>query len=250
MLLFTSMENYGPETYGGRIAGIYDDLYGSVDQAAVDFLAEAAAGKPVLELGIGTGRVALPLKKRGLQIEGIDASPAMVEKLRKKEGGSDIPVTFGDFADINVSGRYGLIFVVFNTFFALLTQEDQLRCMKNVSAHLTQDGFFVIEAFVPDVARFTGGQTIRATRVDADRVQLDVSKHDPVTQQVTSQHLFCSDAGIETYPVVIRYAWPSELDMMARAAGMKLAQRYGDWDQAPFTAASGKHISLFARIAP
>ncbi len=245
------MEDYGPATYGERIAEVYDELYGTQFEAetaaAVEFLAGLAGPGPALELGIGTGRVALPLAARGIDVHGIDASPAMVARLRAKPGGNRIPVILGDFADVGADGPFRLIFVVFNTFFGLLTQEDQVRCFQNVARRLADDGSFVIEAFVPDPGRFERGQQVAAVDVGPDRVRLHVAKHDPVTQQVSGLHILLTESGIKTYPVKIRYAWPAELDLMARLAGLRLKERWGSWDRAPFTAASPKHISVYAR---
>ena len=165
------MEGYGAATYGDRIAETYDALYeGTLDtEGAVDALAELADDGPVLELAIGTGRLALPLVERGLEVHGIDASERMVEKLRAKPGGDAIPVTMGDFADVGVEGEYRLIFIAFNTLFALFTQDDQLRCFANAAEHLTDDGLFVVEAFRPDLGRFDRGQRTNVFRVDAEQ---------------------------------------------------------------------------------
>jgi SAM-dependent methyltransferase len=242
------MEGYGPETYGDRIADDYDGFYPDLDtEGAVETLAELAGDGPVLELAIGTGRLALPLVKRGIEVHGIDASEAMVAKLRAKPGGEGIPVTMGDFADVGVEGRYALIFVGFNTFFALGTQDDQLRCFANVAAHLTEDGRFVLEAFLPDPARFDRGQRTQTTLVDVDRVMLETSRHDPVEQRVDSAHVVITEEGTRLYPVSIRYAYPSELDLMARLAGLALLDRWGGWRREPFTAASARHVSVYGR---
>ena len=243
------MSEYGPSTYGERIAEVYDDLYqGLADlQPIVDALADLARGGRVLELGIGTGRIALPLAARGIDIHGIDASEAMVARLRAKEGGGKIPVTMGDFADVGVGGSYSLTFVVFNTFFALLSQEDQVRCFRNVAQQLTDDGVFLIEAFVPDLARFARGQNTSATRVDTDSVVLDVTRHDPVNQRIVSQHVIITEGETKLFPVQLRYAWPSELDLMAQLAGMQLRERWGSWQRALFTAASTGHVSVYEK---
>lgn len=243
------MSEYGPETYGDRIAAAYDDLYAPLAEtdAIVSVLADLAAGGPALELGIGTGRVALPLAARGVAVHGLDASEAMVERLRAKSGGAAIPVTLGDFADVNVPGHFALVYVVFNTFFALLSQEEQVRCFANVATHLTDDGAFLIEAFVPDLSRFVRGQNTAAVRVETDRVSLDASRHDPVNQRVTSQHVHLSAEGVRLYPVQVRYAWPSELDLMARLAGLELRTRWGGWRGEPFTAECISHISVYVR---
>jgi SAM-dependent methyltransferase len=242
------MEGYGPETYGDRIAEIYDSLFPELDtEGAVKTLAELAAGGPVLELAIGTGRLALPLAERGLEVHGIDASPAMVEKLRTKPGAEQIPVTLGDFADVAVGGRYRLIFVAFNTLFALLTQDDQLRCFTNVASHLTDDGVLVLEAFVPDVTRFDRGQRTQTNGVELGRVMLEASRHDAVGQRVDSQYVVFAEECATFYPVSIRYAFPSELDLMARVAGLRLHDRWGSWRREPFTDASTQHVSVYGR---
>ncbi len=241
------MEKYRAETYGEQIAAIYDTLYPAAEPDCVDLLFSMGKSVRVLELGIGTGRVAIPLRQRGIDIQGIDASSAMTDKLKAKPYGAAIPVTIGDFAALPVDGTFGLVFVVFNTFFGLTTQESQLTCMEEVAKHLAADGRFVMEAFVPDIGRFTGGQAVRATLVESDRVQLDVSKHDSQLQQVASQHVLISRTGIELYPVLIRYAWPCELDAMALAAGMKLVDRWEDSRKTPFTVRSGRHISVYGR---
>jgi SAM-dependent methyltransferase len=243
------MEGYGPATYGDRIADVYDALYEQTldTHGAVETLAELAGGGRVLELAIGTGRLALPLAQRGLEVHGVDASERMVEKLRAKPGGDGIAVTKGDFADVPVEGSYGLIFIAFNTLFALLTQEAQLRCFANAARHLTDDGLFVIEAFFPDLARFDRDQRAQATWVDPHRVMLDASRHNPVEQRVDSQHIVITEDETKLYPVSIRYAFPSELDLMARLAGLELRDRWGNWQRDPFTGETGRHVSVYGR---
>jgi SAM-dependent methyltransferase len=243
------MEGYGPETYGDRIADVYDGFYDHrLDtQGAVDALAELAGAGPVLELAIGTGRLALPLAERGLEVHGIDASEAMVAKLRDKSGGDRIPVTMGDFADVAVDGSYSLVFIGFNTFFALPTQEAQVRCFANVAPRLADGGVFALEGFFPDLARFDRGQRTQVTEVDIDRVLFEASIHHPVEQQIVSQHVVVTEAGTRLYPVNIRYAFPAELDLMARLAGLHLHARWGSWRKEPFTAASPRHVSVYGR---
>ena len=242
------MDDYGPSTYGDRIADVYDVWFHppSDPGAAVDFLAGLAGSGPALELAVGTGRIALPLAARGVEIRGIDASTAMVAKLREKPGGTDIPVTMGDFADVPVEGRFRLVFVVFNTLFALLTQDDQRRCLRNVAEHLTDDGLFVVEAFVPDVARFDRGQRVQTHRVESNHVILDVSLHDPQHQRVSVQLFVFEESGFRMFPVELRYLWPSELDLMAELAGLRLRERWGDWKRQPFSG-QGKHVSVYER---
>ncbi|MGH2808711.1 MAG: class I SAM-dependent DNA methyltransferase [Actinomycetota bacterium] len=241
--------NWDEATYGERIAHVYDELYEEVfdKAAAVDFLTERARGARALELAIGTGRIALPLKNNGIEVSGIDISEAMVARLRAKPGGGDIPVTIGDFADVGIPGSFEVIFLVFNTLFALTTQEDQLRCFTNVAGHLTDQGIFVVEAFVPDVTRFTRHQSLGVEDVQLDRVQLNAALHDPALQTITSQHVFITDEGTKLYPVKLRYVWPSEMDLMAKLAGMELRERYSSWRRDMFTSSSQSHISVYGR---
>jgi SAM-dependent methyltransferase len=243
------MTDYSAATYGDRIAEIYDELYAFPDatESAVGLLAELAEGAPVLELGVGTGRLAVPLSERGVPVSGIDASEAMLAKLRAKPGGASISVTVGDFADVAVDGRFRLVFVAFNTFFGLLTQDDQVRCMANVAARLEPGGRFLVEAFVPDLGRFDRGQRTSSSTIRTDLVALEVSAHDLTRQHVTSAHVLVSEEGTRIFPVQIRYCWPSELDLMARLAGLELEHRWADWHRSPFTADSSAHVSVWRR---
>ncbi len=238
-------DEYGPETYGDEYAARYDDLHAMDPTAAVERLADLAGDGPVLELGIGTGRIALPLSERGIEVHGIDASTCMIEILRQKPGGEDIPVEIGDFADVTIDGDFSLIFIAFNTFFALLTEDDQLRCFRNVAAHLRPGGAFVIEAFVPDLGRFDRGQRVSTIRVEPREVLLEASTHDSVGQRVDTDMVFLSESGVELLPLKVRYAWPSELDLMARLAALELKDRWGGWGKEPFTAESGVHVSVY-----
>ena len=239
--------SYTHETYGERVANDYDDWYIDFDQDAITMLTELARDGRALELGIGTGRIALPLMEKNVEVHGLDASPSMVARMRAKPNGDRVPVNFGNFADVAIDGQFALIYVVFNTFFALSSQDEQVRCFRNVAAHLTPDGCFLIEAFVPDLTRFARGQTVWATDVTTENSQLDVSRHDPVTQRVVSQKVFLRDGSIRLYPIEIRYAWPSELDLMAQLAGLRLRQRWSNWQREPFTSESTKHISVYER---
>ena len=169
------MEEYGPETYGERIADVYDQWYPDAPPAMIDRLAEMAGEGRALELAIGTGRVALPLASKGVDIHGVDVSEDMVARLRTKQGGDRIPVTMGDFAEVPVEGKFGLIFIVFNTLFALLTQQDQVRCFRNVASRLEPGGAFVLEAFVPDLTRFDRGQRVAVAETEATQVRLEAS---------------------------------------------------------------------------
>lgn len=240
------MDGYQINTYGRKIADDYDHYYGTVDESCLTLLTELSDGGRVLELGIGTGRIALPLKNRGLDVYGIDAAIEMVEKMRAKPGGAQIPVTIGDFEKVDIDGEFGLIFVAFNTFFGLTTQDAQLRCMENVRRHLKKDGRFLIEAFVPDMNRFINNQVVQATDVGVDAVKLEVSRHDPSVQQVNSHLVLISENGVKLFPVKIRYVWPSEMDLMAKLAGLELVHRWQDWEKTPFSAESKAHISVYS----
>jgi SAM-dependent methyltransferase len=241
------LRDYDASTYGERIAEIYDTrpFIPQNAESAVEFLSALAGKGRALELGIGTGRIAIPLAARGVRVSGIDASPAMVAKMRAKAGGEGISVTIGDFAGVPVKGQFALIYVVFNTFFGLLNQEDQVRCFERVAKRLRSDGAFVIEAFRPDLTRFDRGQRTSTLDLTADRASLELATHDVVNQRVRAQHVEISPEGIKMFPVALRYCYPSELDLMARLAGMRLRERWGGWNREPFTAASVGHVSVY-----
>ena len=243
------MEGYDASTYGDRIAAVYDPIFTrhADDDRVFDVLAELAGPGPALELAIGTGRVAIQLVKRGVEVHGIDTSEAMVAQMRAKPGGADIPVTMGDMAEVDVPGRFPLIYLVFNTFFALPDEQAQRRCMRNVAEHLTDDGIFVIEVFVPDQKRFDRGQTLRTDALGVDFALLEASIHDEDAQVVEAQHILIREGRIEQFPVRVRYAFPEQLDDMAATAGMRMRDRWADWGRAPFTAESGKHITVYER---
>lgn len=244
------MEGYQPVTsFGEDTAEIYDSTSQRGDEeATVAFLERMADGGRVLELAIGTGRIALPLAARGVDVEGIDIAPAMVAKLRAKPGGEQITVTMGNFADVPVAGSYRLIFVVFNTLFNLLTQDEQVRCFENVATHLTDDGVFVVEAFVPaNLYRLRNDQYVDAEAIGVGNVRLDVGRHDPVSQTLDETHVHLSRYGVRLHPIVTRYAWPSELDLMARIAGLRLHERWSGWNSEPFTSTSTRHVSVYGR---
>jgi SAM-dependent methyltransferase len=243
------MKDYEPVmSFGADVAQMYRDVQRGDERAAVAFLAHLAGPGPALELAIGTGRIALPLAARGIRVDGVDISLAMVDQLRAKPGGDQLSVTIGDFADVPVPGTYRLIFVVWNTLFNLLTQDDQVPCFENVATHLTDDGAFVVEAFVPAfLYRLRNNQYVEAEAIAVDEVQLDVLRHDAATQRLEESHVSLSRAGVRLHPVVQRYAWPSELDLMARLAGLRLKGRWGGWDREPFTASSSAHVSVYGR---
>jgi len=243
------MKDYKPVmSFGKDVSGEYGNAKRGDEDAAVAFLEELAGGGPALELAIGAGRVALPLAARGLRVDGVDISPAMVEELRAQPGGDKLTVAIGDFADVPVPGAYRLVFVVWNTFFNLLTQEDQLRCFKNVAAHLTDDGSFLIEAYTPYfLYRLHNDQYVNAESIEIDEVRLDVLRHDAATQMIEESHVSLSPGGIRLNPVVQRYAWPGEIDLMAKIAGLRLKGRWGGWGREPFTSASSLHVSVYGR---
>ena len=245
----TAMDDYTADTYGERIADVYDSWYAAYDENCIALLAELAGGGPALELGIGTGRIALPLAQQGVVVHGVDASPAMVAKLRAKPGGEAIPVTTATFSDFALDERFVLVYIAFNTFFAPLTQDEQIRCMENVARHLVAGGRFVIEAFVPDLARFVANQTMRVIGLESGEARIDASLLDLAAQRITSQHIVLTERGTRLYPVTLRYVWPSEMDLMARVAGLRLEHRWADWRRAPFGADSTKHISVYQRAS-
>jgi hypothetical protein len=244
-----TMKDYEPLTsFGEETAEVYDTDERADTLETVAFLEQLAGGGPALELAIGTGRIALPLAARGIRVDGIDFSPAMVAKLRDKPGGDQIAVTMGDFAEVPVEDSYRLIFLVFNTIFNLLTQDDQVRCFENVAAHLAGDGLFVVEAFVPTyLTRLRNDQYVDAEAIGVGEVTLDVGRHDPVKQWLEETHVVLTHEGVRLYPIVCRYAWPSELDLMARIAGLRLKDRFGGWNREPFTATSSTHVSVYGR---
>ena len=248
------MEGYDASTYGERFADVYDEWYGDVSDVAatVAVLAELADGGPVLELGVGTGRLALPLVERGLEVHGVDASTAMVERLRAKPGGAAVHVTRGDFADVavEVPGGFGAAFVAFNTLFNLATAEAQQRCFTNVAARLRPGGAFVVEAFVPDPdsAPAGGGLTTRA--ITTDRVELQATLADLDAQTISGSTISLSATGITLRPWHIRWATPDQLDAMAGAAGLALAHRWAGWDRVDHRPGDPRHVSVYARPAP
>jgi SAM-dependent methyltransferase len=241
--------------YDEAKAARYDAAYPeAVTQAAaaVEALAGLAGPPParLLELGIGTGRLALPLAQRGYDIEGIDDSEPMVARLRAKPGGEALPVALGSFADAAhlVEGPFRLVIVAYNTLFELATQDEQVRCFAGVARHLEPGGRFVVEAFVPDLTHLE--EAVHVASVGSGHVRLSATRHDPISQQAVTQNVFISGAGIELEASTIRYATVPELDLMARLAGLRLQARWGGWAGQPFTAASSTHVSVYARPAP
>ena len=244
-----AVKNYEPVmSFGEDTAKRYDNVERGDEVEAVAWLEQMAKGGPALELAIGTGRIALPLAARGIRVDGIDLSTAMVALLSTKPGGADIDVTMGDFADVAVPGKYRLIYVVFNTLFNLLTQDEQVRCFENVADHLTDDGVFVVEAYVPAfLHRLRDNQYVEAEAIEVGEVKLDVLRHDMSTQIIEESHVSLSPAGVRMNPIVQRYAWPAELDLMARIAGLRLKERWAGWNRGPFTSDSDNLVSVYGR---
>ena len=233
------------------IAASYDDdsadmFDPAVLEPVVDFLAEIAGSGRALELGIGTGRVAIPFARRGVQVHGIDLSKAMVERLRAKPGGEEIGVTIGDFATTRVDGSFSLAYLVFNTIGNLTTQEAQVACFRNVAAHLQPRGCFVIEVGVPELQRLPPGETVRAFHVSETSWGFD--EYDVAAQGLTSHHFWIGDGRVDHFSLPFRYVWPSELDLMAQLADMRLRERWGGWKREPFTSESQKHVSVWEKV--
>jgi SAM-dependent methyltransferase len=212
---------------------------------AVGFLAELAGEGAALELGIGTGRIAVPLSQRGVRVHGIDLSAAMVARLQAKPGAEAIAVTMGDFASARAEGTFRLAYLVFNTIMNLTTQDAQVNCFRNAAAHLEPGGCFVIEVMVPDLQRLPPGETVRPFTVTPTRMGFD--EYDIVRQGLVSHHYSVAGGKLETMSIPFRYAWPAELDLMARIAGLRRRERWADWRRAPFTSDSRSHISVWER---
>jgi SAM-dependent methyltransferase len=240
-----------PEIYfDERIAAGYDatsaDMYEpEVLDPAVSVLADLAGAGAALELGVGTGRIALPLSQRGVRVHGIDISPAMVAQLQAKPGSEAIGVTIGDFATTKVPRAFTLVYLVYNTITNLITQDEQAECFRNAAAHLEPGGCFVIEVVVPELQRLPPGETVRAFEVSPTHLGFD--EIDVATQSSVSHHYFVVDGRLEVFSAPYRYVWPSELDLMARLAGLTLRERWSDWGRQPFTSDSRKHVSVWQK---
>jgi SAM-dependent methyltransferase len=233
-----------------RVAARYDESAEIAEMSdpavvdpVVDLLVELAGSGRALELGIGTGRIALPLARWGVPVHGIELSRAMVARLRAKPGSEDIGVSIGDFATTTVDGTFAVAYLVFNTIMNLTTQTAQVACFRNVAAHLEPGGCFVIEVGVPELQRLPSGETIRAFHVSETRWGFD--EYDVAVQGLTSHHFEIIDGRVERSSIPFRYAWPSELDLMAELAGMSLRERWSGWQREPFASDSRKHVSVW-----
>lgn len=235
--------------YGAHIASDYDDVWELIapdTDAAVDCLAELADGGPVLELGIGTGRLALPLAARGLPVHGVDASRDMLERLRAKPGGDALAVTIADFDDVRIPGNFALVVLALNTIYALPDQDAQVRCFATAAAHLRAGGRFVVEAWVPDVGAFDPRQSVRVLALREGAVVIEARQIDTAGQRMQTTKLLLRNETVRAYPANHRYAWPAELDLMARLAGLQLEHRWGGWRREAFTSDSTDHVSVYA----
>jgi SAM-dependent methyltransferase len=240
-----------PNYFDEPVAASYDDpsemFAPAIIDPAVDFLAGLAGSGAALEFGIGTGRIALPLSRRGVRVHGIDLSEAMVARLREKPGADTVEAVIGDFASTRVSRTFRLVYLVFNTIGNLTTQDDQVACFGNAAAHLEPGGCFVIEVGIPDLQRLPPGETIRPFTVTPQHLGFD--EYDVATQGLISHHYMVRDGQLETLSIPFRYVWPSELDLMARLAGMSLRERWSNWQREPFTSDSTSHVSVWEKNA-
>jgi SAM-dependent methyltransferase len=236
-----------------HVAARYDDSAAdmfdpAVVEPVVDLLVELAGGGGALELGIGTGRIALPLAQRGVPVHGIELSKAMATRLRAKRGGDDVGVTIGDFATASVEATFSVAYLVFNTIMNLTTQAAQVACFRNVAAHLEPGGCFLIEVGVPGLQGLPPGETMRVFH--ASETRWGVDEYDVANQGLISHHLELVDGRLERLSIPFRYVWPSELDLMAELAGMTLRERWSGWNREPFTSESRKHVSIWEKSAP
>ena len=232
--------------FDATIAADYDTNHAAADPSqAAEVLADLAGGNPVLEFAIGTGRVALSLAARGVDIHGIEISNAMVAEMRAKPGGQQIPVTIGDMATTQVEGAFGLVFLVFNTINNLTTQEAQVACFQNAARHLSPGGHFVVEVQIPPIQRLPEGERLLAFACDAGHVGTD--EIDVTTQAFTSHHVWTTEGTTRTLSIPMRYVWPSELDLMARLAGLDRVHRWAGWHKTPFTSTSRSHVSVWRK---
>lgn len=242
------MQGYGPTTFGTLNADVYDAEQdpGTTD-AAVAFISNLAPKGRLLELAIGSGRLALPLARTGLHVEGIEASQEMVDLMRAKPGGEDIPVLIDDMANVAVSGPFDYVLLAFNTVFNLPTQAEQVRLFQNTAKALMPGGAFMVEAFVPNLSAFSNHQKVATKALDMHSLLLEAVQHDPVAQTFHFQRIKFTEAGMKMTPFPMRYAYPPELDLMAQLAGLRLRERWGGWAQEPFNQDSPMHVSVYEK---
>lgn len=241
------MKNFDPKTsFGPDVAAHYDDQKRGDEEDAATFLAEYAKEGSALEFAIGTGRIAIPLATKGVQVEGIELSPHMVERLHAKPGGKNINVIIGDMSRTTTNRQYPLVYLVFNTIFNLLTADDQVRCFENAAHHLAPNGYFIVETALPHAwISPEKPDYVHTEYVGKETVVLDVARYDPVTQLLEENHVRLSTQGITMAPIVCRLITPGEMDLMARIAGMRLIQRFANWQRTPFDKDSKAHVSVY-----
>jgi SAM-dependent methyltransferase len=243
------MEGFDPATsFGEQTSKRYDATDSRGDEKeTVAFLTRLAGGGDALEFAVGTGRIALPLQAAGVRVDGIELSRHMVDRMREKPRGADVRVTHGDMSRVSTGRSYGLVYLLYNTIGNLLTQEDQVRCFENAARHLTDDGVFVLECRIPTAPTRPDHQFVDAERVEVDHVVLGVSRYDPITQILDTNHVHISADRVIMSPIRLRLAQPAEFDLMARIAGLTLRDRWGGWTGEPFTASSWRHVSVYER---
>jgi len=240
------MEGFDPKSsFGYEVSQRYDEDLRGDEQETVAFLARQAGQRDALEFAVGTGRIALPLTRTGVRVDGIELSQHMVDRMREKPGGTVIDVTIGDMSRVITGRSYGLVYLVYNTIGNLLTQDDQVRCFQNAAGHLGPGGVFVLECRVPVAHSRPGHQFVDAERVEAGHVQLGACRYDPLTQILDNNHIRISADGITLTPIRLRLAQAPEFDLMARIAGLRLRERWGGWNGEPYTAASWRHVSVY-----
>ncbi len=239
-------ETHFDEWIAARYEALWPELFDpAVVEPAVSFLAELAAAGPALEFGIGTGRIAIPLSRRGVRVDGIELSAAMVARLRAQPGGADIGATIGDFATAAVPGPFALVYLLRNTITNLTTQQEQVRAFGNAAAHLRPGGCFVVENYVPELRRLPPGQTTHV--FTATPAHLGFEEYDVGSQLAVSRHYWTIEGQLKVFSSPHRYVWPSELDLMARLAGLRRRERWADWNRTPFTSESRSHISVWEK---
>jgi SAM-dependent methyltransferase len=245
------VEGFDPRTsFGYEVSKRYDAGLRGDEEETVAFLARLADGRDALEFAVGTGRIAVPLTRAGVRVDGIEQSQAMVDRMREKPGGNAIDVTIGDMSCATTGRAYGLVYLVYNTIGNLITQDGQVRCFQNAARHLADDGVFVLECRIPAAPARPGHQYVDPEHIAADRVVLDVARYDPLTQVLDRNHVQISAEGIILDAISLRLAQPPEFDLMARIAGLRLRDRWGGWNGEPYSAASWRHISVYERSAP
>ncbi len=242
------MKEFGPSTFGDLNADEYDALHNpGTTEDSVELISELAGKGDILELAIGTGRMAFPLAERGHKVSGFDASPAMLDILKSKPGGESIQTWVADMASFDLGRQFDFAFLVFNTLYNLTTQEDQVRCFQQVAQHLKPGGHFLVEAFMPSREQFENDQAVRTKHVGFDRVWLEAVQHDAVKQSLNYQRIRIGPEGTQLKPLPMRYVWPSELDLMARLAGLTPIARWGGWQKQPLASSSPFYVIVYQR---